>query len=238
MSGTDLAARKVGAEGHHGHRREGGDHRDDGRQDEVRLVHVAGHRLLLDEELEAVGRQLEEAEPLQERRPAPECTRPTARSSGSGPGRPWIQAHTLRSAIVHRLDIGKTTRMTARPLRRPWTTSGRLKKKSAMGGDRRGGRVMQASCPRRTAATPRVSHRGGGRCRECCRSAPCRAPGPRRRSAPRGRRGRSGPRRDKGACRPACRRPRRSISPAPRGRRGRRPGRERPRRTSGAGTAG
>jgi hypothetical protein len=56
---------EVGAERHHGHGRERGDHRDDWREIEVELVHVTRHRILLEEHLAAVGHEVEHTEPLQ-----------------------------------------------------------------------------------------------------------------------------------------------------------------------------
>src|SRR4051812_30614389 len=54
-----------------------------------------------------------------------------------GPGRPWIQAEILRSAIEQAAAIGKSTRMTARPLRM-LSRSGYWEKKSILTGRSQG----------------------------------------------------------------------------------------------------
>ncbi len=60
---------EVGAERDHGHGRERGDHRDDGRQRVVEPVHVARQGLLLEDELQAVGQQLDRPRRCRNRTP-------------------------------------------------------------------------------------------------------------------------------------------------------------------------
>ena len=112
---------EIGAERHDRDGRERGHHRDDRREDEVELVHVARQRVLLEEHLAAVGHHVENSEPLQKRAEDRHPGEPE-RMARFGPGRPWIHAETLRSAIEHAPPIGKITAITARPLRRPCTT--------------------------------------------------------------------------------------------------------------------
>ena len=91
---------EIGAKRHHGHGREGRYHRDEGREDKVELMDVVRERLLLEEELAAVGGQLEEAEALQD----------------TGAGDP--REHRRDRPVRARGGAGSTPR----PCARPWST--------------------------------------------------------------------------------------------------------------------
>ena len=188
-------------------------------------------RLLLEEELAAVRRQLEKPESLQDARlqgsqPAWE------ESSGSGPGGLCIHAETLRSAIEQAAATGKMKRITARPLITPWTMSGRPKKKLATGrllSRRRGRLEVQGRPLGKCEARPRGRVKQEARVWNVSVASSSKEPTPRLQLRARGNRHRSpawGRRRRKRALRgPAGRRSSRGR-PAP------------PLRTSGSETAG